>query len=202
MKRALFIVIAAACLCACSGGSGLRTAPTGHGNSDSTSATDAVSSDSTPVPSSSSPRTTVTSVAPTTTAPPTVTYATPGAAATFIESKTIGGDFANLHWAADASAYDPTADLSYVLGNTPQGTGSSPTQVFLFHQGQYLGTATADPRFDLRVDIDGPAALTVQWGHFAAGDPDCCPSLPPFVVHFSWAGQLQHSGQFPSADQH
>lgn len=39
--------------------------------------------------------------------------------------------------------FDPCADLSYALAETPGGTGSSPMRVMLFHRGDYTGTGTA-----------------------------------------------------------
>lgn len=38
--------------------------------------------------------------------------------------------------------YDPCADLSYAMAETPQGTVSSPMQLMLFHRGEYVGTGT------------------------------------------------------------
>ena len=38
--------------------------------------------------------------------------------------------------------YDPCADLSYAMAETPSGTVSSPMQLMLFHRGEYVGTGT------------------------------------------------------------
>lgn len=44
---------------------------------------------------------------------------------------------------ADPSTYDPCAALSWILVPTKGGTTSSPYQIMLFHNGEYLGTATS-----------------------------------------------------------
>ncbi|MFC0360082.1 LppP/LprE family lipoprotein [Kytococcus schroeteri] len=46
---------------------------------------------------------------------------------------------------ADTSLYDPCADLSPIAVTVEYATGSSPWMIMLFHRGEYLGTATAQP---------------------------------------------------------
>ncbi|PFG27618.1 LppP/LprE family lipoprotein [Corynebacterium renale] len=45
---------------------------------------------------------------------------------------------------ADTSGYDACADLSWAVISIEQGSSSSPFQIMLFHQGEYLGTGTLD----------------------------------------------------------
>lgn len=85
-------------------------------------------------------------------------------------------------------AYDPSLDLSAVVGLTPGATGSSPVQVFLFHQGCYLGTTTKDSRVSLTVEQARGDTVVVRYSRYEAGDPTCCPSLPDDVVRYRWNG--------------
>lgn len=45
----------------------------------------------------------------------------------------------------DSSHFDPCAELSWQTISVEGGTASSPHHIMLFHYGQYLGTATAEP---------------------------------------------------------
>lgn len=45
---------------------------------------------------------------------------------------------------ADASGYDPCASLSWAIVPIEHGTSSSPYHIMLFHNGEYLGTATLE----------------------------------------------------------
>lgn len=50
------------------------------------------------------------------------------------------------NWAlVDSSHYDPCASLSWQTISIEGATASSPHHIMLFHYGQYLGTATAEP---------------------------------------------------------
>lgn len=46
---------------------------------------------------------------------------------------------------ADASQFNPCAELSWQTIIIEGGTASSPFHIMLFHKGDYLGTATAEP---------------------------------------------------------
>lgn len=87
-------------------------------------------------------------------------------------------------------AYDPSLELSAVVGETPRAsTIGSPVQVFLFHKGCYLGTTTKAARFELRVEQAGSDTVAVHYNHFKQGDPLCCPTLPEYVVRYRWNGR-------------
>ena len=47
---------------------------------------------------------------------------------------------------AGTGLYDPCADLSPIVLTIDLATASSPYHIMLFHRGEYLGTATAEPR--------------------------------------------------------
>jgi LppP/LprE lipoprotein len=94
------------------------------------------------------------------------------------------------HWVPDVAAYRSPAELSAVIGSTPRGTGSSPMQIFFFHRGTYVGTATPEPRMALRVTTQTADSVTVNYLHYKPSDPTCCPSLPDYVVRFRWDGHL------------
>lgn len=47
---------------------------------------------------------------------------------------------------AGTDLYDPCAELSPIVLTINGATGSSPYHIMLFHKGEYLGTATAEPQ--------------------------------------------------------
>lgn len=48
--------------------------------------------------------------------------------------------------ADDAVGYDACASLSYIVFGIERATASSPYHIALYHHGEYLGTATQEPR--------------------------------------------------------
>lgn len=57
--------------------------------------------------------------------------------------------FADKEWStefAGTGLYDPCADLSPIDITFEGATGSTPHHIMLFHKGEYLGTATAEPQ--------------------------------------------------------
>ena len=69
-------------------------------------------------------------------------------------------------WRPFDSNFDPCADLSWITVTLEGATASSPYHILLFHNGEYLGTATAkaygfSPRIS-RVD-DSEIAVTYRW---------------------------------------
>lgn len=69
-------------------------------------------------------------------------------------------------WRPSASNYDPCASLSWITVTLEGATASSPYHILLFHNGEYLGTATAkaygfSPKVS-RVD-DSEIAVTYRW---------------------------------------
>lgn len=72
---------------------------------------------------------------------------------------------------ADISGYDPCAALSWAVVPIEGGTASSPYHIMLFHQGEYLGTATAKAYgFSPKVDRTDDASLAVTYTYQLPGD--------------------------------
>lgn len=144
------------------------------------------------VPSTSTTTKPTTTEPPTTDRPTTTATPTPPApdALTAEEAGALvageSGPFGN--WVPDTSTYDSMADLSGVIGNTEGATGTSPQQLFFFHQGQYLGTASSTPRFAFEITDDDGTTVTVRYLHYAPGDASCCPSDQPYVTRYQWNG--------------
>lgn len=73
----------------------------------------------------------------------------------------------NYPWApesAETDGYDPCAALSWIVLPIEGGTGSSPYQIMLFHDGLYLGTATKEAYgFHPEVSRTGDDAVEVTW---------------------------------------
>lgn len=65
-----------------------------------------------------------------------------------------------------SSEFDPCADLSWLIIAIEGATASSPHHIMLFHKGEYLGTATAEPYGFFptieRVN-DAEIAVTYHW---------------------------------------
>ena len=65
-----------------------------------------------------------------------------------------------------SSDFDPCADLSWQLIAIEGATASSPHHIMLFHKGEYLGTATAEPYgFFPTIErvSDAEIAVTYHW---------------------------------------
>lgn len=173
----------------------------------STAAATSAPSASTVAPTSTTPATTV---APATTAAgggcAAGPFATQAQADAFIATKTVGAGFRSSdHWYVFPNPkppYDPTADLSVISATIQGATAASPEQAFFFHQGCYLGTATATFRVDITAEVLGPSQLRLTWQHYKSSDPLCCPTGAPWTVTFTWQdGHLVTDGTFPPDDQ-
>ena len=72
---------------------------------------------------------------------------------------------------ADVSGFDPCAALSWAVVPIEGGTASSPYHIMLFHQGEYLGTATARAYgFSPKVNRTDDATLAVTYTYELPGD--------------------------------
>jgi hypothetical protein len=104
-------------------------------------------------------------------------------------------------WNPDTSTYDPDADLSAIVGSVHLATVSSPQQLFFFHAGRYVATQL-EPRFGIGIVATEGGTVTVRYPHYQPTDPNCCPSLPDYVVRFRWSGTaVQPLDPLPPADQ-
>ncbi len=78
--------------------------------------------------------------------------------------------------------------LLWATAETPGGTVSSPTQVLFFHDGTYLGTATAESYAYTQVVGSTDDSVSVEYRWLGEQDANCCPSGGPAVVTYSWDG--------------
>ena len=81
----------------------------------------------------------------------------------------------NRPWRPFDSNFDPCADLSWITVTLEGATASSPYHILLFHNGEYLGTATAkaygfSPKVS-RVD-DSEIAVTYRWPKEGEGNAE------------------------------
>lgn len=85
---------------------------------------------------------------------------------------------------------DPCATLAWAMAVPDGATGSSPTTVLFFHDGAYLGTATARPY--AFTDIDPYAQLddtvTVSYRWLRDGEATAEVSGGPALVRYRWNG--------------
>lgn len=96
--------------------------------------------------------------------------------------------------------YDPCAALSSITVTIEGGTASSPSHIMLFNYGEYLGTATSDPKgfWPETVRVDD-STLEVTYKYPEAGDSNADPSGVA-VSTFTWdeaSQSVEHSGEFP-----
>lgn len=170
-KTALFLTGAAlvALLTGCSGGDGDsgEAAPT---------VTETVTAPPTDTAATPSPTST-----PTPTPTPTCGPATGSAAAAAgIAALPSPAGLEDTKWDAanaDYTGYDACAALSWSVVAPEFGTAGSPYAILLFHQGRYLGTATAEQyAFEPTVERLSDASITVTYSYAKAGEPNAEPS--------------------------
>ncbi len=78
---------------------------------------------------------------------------------------------------AFTDAFDPCLALSYIVVPIVGGTSSSPYHVMLFHKGEYLGTATQEPRgFSPRITQTSDDSISVGYVFLREGDTNAAPS--------------------------
>jgi hypothetical protein len=102
--------------------------------------------------------------------------------------------------AATVETYDPCAALSSVILPVAHATASSPTQVMLFHHGNYIGTATSKA-YGFYPDIERLAddSLQVTWHWPQDGDANADPTGRSTAT-FTWndaTGQVDMAGEVP-----
>jgi LppP/LprE lipoprotein len=95
--------------------------------------------------------------------------------------------------------YDPCAALSYALIETQGGTGSSPKQVMLFHEGEYVGTATECAFGFVAMYEATNDSVTFEYRWPREGDPNAAPSGVATAT-FRWddaTDAVQQEGELP-----
>lgn len=122
-----------------------------------------------------------------------------------LEPVQLPGSYDPVGWdleAANASGYDPDADLSWATVPVENAAAFTPVTVMMFHEGIYIGTATEHPKgFEPTVEQldDGKLSITYPYltGQEPGGDPQ-----GEAVSTFTWDEASQsviHSGEFPPA---
>ncbi|PZF22123.1 LppP/LprE family lipoprotein, partial [Curtobacterium sp. MCLR17_045] len=103
---------------------------------------------------------------------------------------------------ADYSGYDACAPLSWSVVAPEFGTAGSPYAILLFHEGRYLGTATAQQyAFEPTVERQSDSAVTVTYRFAKAGEPNAAPSGRTTAT-FTWndeTGRVVMTGDTPPA---
>ncbi|WP_185974046.1 LppP/LprE family lipoprotein [Curtobacterium sp. KBS0715] len=103
---------------------------------------------------------------------------------------------------ADYSGYDACAPLSWSVVAPEFGTAGSPYAILLFHEGRYLGTATAQQyAFEPTVERQSDSAVTVTYRFAKAGEPNAAPSGLTTAT-FTWndeTGRVEMTGDTPPA---
>ncbi len=116
----------------------------------------------------------------------------------------LSRDDAGLQWAPHLESdtgFEPCADLAWAIVPTQGGTGSSPFQIMLFHQGEYLGTATKHAygfHPEVRRLSDSAIEVTYRWPK--AGEPNASASNTA-ISTFSWneaEQKVERTGALPS----
>ncbi|WP_433204456.1 LppP/LprE family lipoprotein [Nocardia sp. CA-107356] len=105
-------------------------------------------------------------------------------------------------WATDPASFrgtfDPCATLSAVIITVQGATGSSPEQVLLFHQGDFVGAATRDSHGFTAMDPGRTTHDTVGVTYKTPGSCNACPDGTITPVQFHWDGkQVQMIGTPP-----
>jgi hypothetical protein len=102
------------------------------------------------------------------------------AVATGIATLRPPGGLSGTEWdaeRADVSGYDPCAALAWAVVTPVDGTVSSPSAILLFHDGTYLGTATAEQyAFFPAVQRTADDAIAVTYRYARDGEPNAMAS--------------------------
>ena len=110
----------------------------------------------------------------------------------------------NLEWNPDTAIadYDPCADLSWAAVTVTGATASSPYHIMLFHKGEFLGTATAQPYgFAPEINRASERQMDVTYRWPQDGDANANPTGSSFAS-FAWnpvTEQIDMAGNVPPA---
>lgn len=95
-------------------------------------------------------------------------------------------------WSSDPSTFegnfDPCATLSTALASVEGATGSSPVAALMFHNGEYVGTATPRARGFTRLNIARTTDDTVVLDYKTPGACNACPPAAVNSVRYLWQG--------------
>ncbi|GAA0345429.1 LppP/LprE family lipoprotein [Actinoallomurus spadix] len=89
--------------------------------------------------------------------------------------------------------------LTAVIGQRYPTADGKGQLVFFWHGTRFLGWDTGTETDAVRGVTAGPGSFRVTYLHYAERDPECCPSLPPATVTYTWqdGGRLAASGAPP-----
>lgn len=96
----------------------------------------------------------------------------------------------SLHGVAVADGnFDRRATLSTVIVYQYGAAGSSPVHALMFHKGQYIGTATADPYAYLHINKEATTGTTVVLNfRYGSGDYGASDSATYLPILLRWNG--------------
>jgi hypothetical protein len=182
-------ILALLALAGCSRASTTAAAPTSTADAPPTSA---------PTTPTIAAPTTTTDVAPTATSAHRtcgVDLTSPAIAAAVAQVRPAFADRPERTWSTTpyASNYDPCATLSAALILLKDGTGSSPEQVLMFHDGVYQGTGTFNAYgfTDLDVAASTNDTVVVHYGYEKPGETTASAS-GGVTVRYQWSGGAVH----------
>ncbi|MEV5708651.1 LppP/LprE family lipoprotein [Actinoallomurus sp. NPDC052274] len=164
-------------------------------------------------PSASSAPTTPAAAAssPAPSSPPTPTGATAAPAVgvpdrTAVErvlTRTVEAADPSTHFVRDRTPVT-TSDrhggtLTAVVGRRYPTADGKGQLVFFWHGTRFLGWDAVTEADAVRDLTGGPGYFRITYPHYAERDPECCPSLPPAAVTYTWqdGGHLVPSGTRP-----
>lgn len=84
--------------------------------------------------------------------------------------------------------FDPCATLSTALVTVQGATGSSPEHALLFHNGEYVGTATPAPYPFTSLNKDETADDSVVLDYKDGRNACTACAGPVYTVHYQWQG--------------
>lgn len=90
--------------------------------------------------------------------------------------------------------------LTAVIGQRYPTADGKGQLVFFWHGTRFLGWDAGTETDAVRDVTAGPGSFRVTYLHYAERDPECCPSLPPATVTYTWqdGGRLAASGAPPA----
>ena len=173
--------------------------PTTYGLVVHISALVAAPTTSPPPTSTSSPPVEVTEAVPPTTAPACGVDPQAPEIGQHIASVPVPDVVAGASWVyGGESNFDRCAALSYARLDIEGGTGSSPVQLMLFHNGAFVGTATECAFGFTSVDSFTGDSITVTYRWPRAGDTNAAPSGQATVT-YRWNGEsVVMEGELPA----
>ncbi|OHV27683.1 hypothetical protein BBK14_19520 [Parafrankia soli] len=83
--------------------------------------------------------------------------------------------------------YEPTHDLSVIVGRLSTSVDGHPQQAFFFHRGRFVGT-DAVASAGVRWVWSTSEVVALQYDLYRPADPMCCPSAGAASVRFRWDG--------------